>query len=104
MASVIPRGRELPAPHGAEQSPDGLELLSVWYIDNRPYVSVKAGAWKDPAAYGMLIADVARHVAHAHGSMEGQDTKEVLQRMLEGFSIQIDDPSHEAEGKVIIEP
>jgi hypothetical protein len=104
MASVIPKMKALPAPNKTTQTADAFELFSVWYVDGAPYVTVRAGAWKDPAAYGIMIADLMRHIAHAYWQVGGQDKQEAFLRILEGFAAQIEFPTDEPAGKLIIEP
>ena len=94
----------LPAPNNTDQATNALEIFSVWYVEDVPYVSVNASAWKDPAAYGIMIADLTRHIAHAYWQAEGRDKQEAFRRILEGFVAQIEFPADEPEGKLIIEP
>ena len=50
---------------------------------------------------GIVLADLARHIAHAHELQnEGVDTNAFLQRLLEGFQAEIDNPTDEQEGEV----
>ena len=53
------------------------------------------------ASWGIVLADLARHIAHAHQLQnEGADTDAFLQRLLEGFQAEIDNPTDEPEGEV----
>ncbi len=104
MASVGPKKIVLPIPNNVAQAPNAFELFSVWYVDDVLYVTVKAGAWKDPAAYGIMIADLIRHIAHTCWKVEGRDKQEALTRILEGFQAGIEFPTDEPAGKLIIEP
>jgi hypothetical protein len=104
MASVVPKKKALPIPNNADLTPNVFEIFSVWYVDNAPYVTIKASAWKDPAAYGIMIADLTRHIADAYWKAEGRDKQETFRRILEGFNAEIEFPTDEPSGKLIIEP
>ena len=104
MASLIPKKKALPLPIRADQTSDVFEILSVWYVDDAPYITIKAGAWKDPAAYGIMMADLTRYIAHAYWEAEGRDKGETFLRILEGFNSEIEFPAGEPSGKLVIEP
>ena len=104
MASVVPKKKALPVPNSNDSTPNAFEIFSVWYVDDSPYVSIKFGAWKDPAAYGIMMADLTRHIAQAYWQAEGRDKQETFHRILEGFNAQIEFPADEPAGKLIIEP
>ena len=54
-----------------------------------------------PFAWGIVLAALARHIANAHQLQnEGADTDAFLQRLLEGFQAEIDNPTDEPEGEV----
>jgi hypothetical protein len=56
-------------------------------------------AWEDPAAWGLMLVDIARHVARAHGQ-EGEDEEEVFQRILAGFHAEIQLPTDTPRGEL----
>src|SRR3981189_646786 len=76
---------------------------SMWGLsaERRQHVSIRSGAWEDPFAWGIVLADLARHIAHAHQLQnEGTDTDAFLQRLLEGVQAEIDNPTDDPEGEV----
>ena len=54
---------QLLIPDAAKKDPKSFELLRVWVANKGQHVSLRAGVWKDPAAWGLMLADLARHVA-----------------------------------------
>jgi len=104
MASVGPKKIAIPTPNTTDQRSDVFEIFSVWYVDDAPYVTIKANVWKDPVAYGIMIADLTRHIAHAYWKAEGRDKRETFLRILEGFNAEIEFPTDEPSGKLVIEP
>ena len=50
---------QLAIPAAARQDARSFELLRVWIAKEDQHVSLRAGAWKDPAAWGIVLADLA---------------------------------------------
>jgi hypothetical protein len=91
----------LSVPPAAQRDKASFEVLRVWIAEQGQHVSIRSGAWEDPFAWGIVLADLARHVVHAHElQVEGTDGKAFLQRLLEGFQAEIENPTDEPEGEV----
>jgi uncharacterized protein DUF5076 len=69
--------RELEVPPIASSNSQALEVLRVWAAPGQPQQLTLRTTWKDAGAWGLLLADVARHAANAYEN-EGQDRVEVL--------------------------
>jgi Domain of unknown function (DUF5076) len=70
----------LALPPLAETNPAAVEVLRVWAAPGSPQQLTLRTTWKDPGAWGLLLADVARHAAQAYKA-EGRDPEEVLMRI-----------------------
>ena len=93
--------KALAIPTAAERDRSSFEVLRVWIAEAGQHVTIHSGAWEDPFAWGIVLADLARHVALAHSLQSPAVDKEAfLNRMLEGFQAEIDDPTDEPEGEV----
>lgn len=68
------------------------EVLRVWAAPGSPQQLTLRTTWKDPGAWGLLLADVARHAANAYED-EGSDSKVVLARIRELFDAEWFDPT-----------
>jgi hypothetical protein len=91
----------LSIPPVAERDKASFEVLRVWIAEQGQHVSIRSGAWDDPFAWGIVLADLARHIALAHEMQDEKINKEAfLERLLEGFSAEIDSPTDEPEGEV----
>ena len=91
----------LSIPPVAQRDKASFEVLRVWIAEQGQHVSIRSGAWDDPFAWGIVLADLARHIALAHEMQDEKINKEAfLQRLLEGFSAEIDSPTDEPEGEV----
>jgi hypothetical protein len=81
--------RELPFPDDVLKFPDSGEVLRAWIINKNLQVSLDGNAFPTPIAWGVLLADVTRHIS---GAMESQGygdylgnlsmIKEVIEREL----------------------
>jgi Domain of unknown function (DUF5076) len=88
-------------PPVAQRDKASFEVLRVWIAEQSQHVSIRSGAWEDPFAWGIVLADLARHIALAHEMQDPKINKEAfLERLLEGFSAEIDSPTDEPEGEV----
>ncbi len=91
----------LQIPPAAERDKGSFEVLRVWIAEQGQHVSIRSGAWEDPFAWGIVLADLARHIALAHKMQKDDlDEEEFLERLLEGFRAEIDNPTDEPEGEV----
>jgi len=91
----------LDIPPAAQRDKASFEVMRVWIADQAQHVSIRSGAWEDPFAWGIVLADLARHVALAHEMQDNKVDKDAfLERLLEGFHAEIDNPTDEPEGEV----
>jgi len=91
----------LDPPPAATKDKVAFELLRVWVAEQGQHVSLRSGAWEDPFAWGIVLADLARHIVNAE-SLHRKDIDEeaFLARMLEGFNAEIESPTDEPEGEI----
>jgi uncharacterized protein DUF5076 len=90
--------RELPIPSAAKDASTSLEIARVWAADGKQHVSLATGLWKDPAAWGLMLADLARHVANAYYELEGRPRDEVLSRIRTGLDAEWSHPTDRPTG------
>ena len=91
----------LSIPSAAQRDKASFEVLRVWIAEQSQHVSIRSGAWEDPFAWGIVLADLARHIALAHKlQSEGTDEDAFMARLLEGFQAEIENPTDEPEGEV----
>lgn len=93
--------KQLNIPPVAVRDKAAFEVLRVWIAQEGQHVSIRSGAWEDPFAWGIVLADMARHIAHAHHlEKKNVDPEAFLERLLEGFQAEIDNPTDDPEGEV----
>lgn len=72
--------RDLEPPPMAKREPKSMEVLRVWTAPGQPQEVTLRTTWKDAGAWGLLLADIARHAAKAYAN-EGRNETEVLARI-----------------------
>src|SRR5215470_17488443 len=70
----------------------GVEVLRAAIVDGGLHVSLRR-AFDDPEAWGMLIADVARHVARIYATENQFREEETLERIRSLFNAELDSPT-----------
>ncbi|HVG27295.1 MAG TPA: DUF5076 domain-containing protein [Acidobacteriaceae bacterium] len=91
----------LDPPPAATRDSSSFELLRVWIAEQGQHVSLRSGVWEDPFAWGIVLADLARHILHAEAlSRKDLDQQAFLQRMIEGFQAEIESPTDEPDGEL----
>ena len=92
--------RELRLPNDAIKDPQASEILRVWISgENQGFVS-RPDVWDDPAAWGLLLVDVARQIAQGYCQKHGGDPETVLSRIKEGLDAEWLAPTDGASGEV----
>ncbi len=80
---------EMPPPPAAERDPRSFELARLWIADDGHHVVLRSDLWSDPAAWGIVLADLARHVAVAYQQSSGMDVEDVMTRVLTGLQAEL---------------
>jgi len=76
---------ELKVPNQVSSSSSSQEVLRAWIVGDANVFVTYPSAWEDPACWGLLLVDLARHVANGL-SKQGKGTVEaILTRIMEGF-------------------
>ncbi len=93
----------LDPPPAASRDKASYEVLRVWVAEQCHHVSLRSSSskWEDPFAWGIVLADLARHIVNAE-SLQHKDLDQAafLERLLEGFQAEIDSPTDEPEGEI----
>jgi len=84
---------QLLIPEAAKRDPQSLELLRVWVADNNQHVSLRVGVWNDPAAWGLMLADLARHIVNTYEQDVALDRLQTLQRIKAAFDAELESPT-----------
>jgi hypothetical protein len=95
--------RELAIPPHALEDPDSRELVRAWVANNALHCSLDVFNWGDDEAigWGVLISDIARHVADALKEQNGTDTATTIAKIREVFNDELDSPTAETNGHLM---
>jgi len=91
---------ELLIPETAENDPNAVEVLRVWVAKGGQHVSISTGIWEDPEAWGIVLADLAGHVANAYAQENGLDREQTLFKIRNFFNKELDSPTDTPKGNV----
>ena len=84
--------RMLELPPIAKDDPAAIEVLTVWAAPGKAQQFTIKTAYKDPAAWGLLLVDIARHVSRAYAA-DGRDEKTALERIRTAFEAEWSNPT-----------
>jgi hypothetical protein len=93
--------RELPIPAAAVHDGNSFELVRVWAAAGEQHVSIATEIWEDPGAWGILLVDLARHVARAYEQTADADRREVFRRIREAFDVEWTHPTDMGSGSIV---
>lgn len=92
---------ELKLPPGAKSDPRSRELARVWAAHGEQHVVLRADAWgEDPAAWGVMLADLARHIARAHEELYGHPEARTLARIRQLLEAELENPTDKPRGGI----
>jgi len=86
--------RDLEPPPIASSNSQAVEVLRVWTAPGQPQQLTLRTTWKDAGAWGLLLADIARHAAKAYAN-KGQNAAEVLARIQQLMNAEFSGPTDE---------
>jgi hypothetical protein len=89
---------ELPIPDAAKSDSQSLEILRLWVANKGQHVSLRSGVWDDPAAWGVMLADLARHIVNSYGQTAVDERRATLERIKLGFEIELSSPTDDPSG------
>ncbi len=83
---------ELEPPPLSSEDERSVEILRVWAAPGSPQQVTLRPIWKEPGAWGLLLADIAGHAANAYES-EGENRDVALRRIREVLEAEWSSPS-----------
>ena len=93
--------KQLLIPDAAANDPRAVELLRVWAAQGKQHVSLATGLWDDPVNWGVMLVDLAKHIANAYEQIDGMDRAATLQRIKEGFDAEWKTPTDDPTGMIV---
>lgn len=71
---------ELPIPSTVIAAKEKTEMARIWIADGDQIVTLSPRLWDDPGAWGLMLVDIARHVAQAYQA-KGVDSAISLEKI-----------------------
>jgi hypothetical protein len=90
----------LTVPHTVGGDPKAMEVARIWIAHGRQHVHIRTGVWEEPAAWGIMLVDFARHVANAYEADGRGDYFQVLAEIRRLFDAEWDSPTDIATGEL----
>jgi hypothetical protein len=85
--------KQLDVAPAAKRDSHAFEIMRVWIAESGQHFSVRIGTWEDPAAWGLLLVDLARHIAVSHAAHYSVDSGATLQRIIAAWTVELNSPS-----------
>lgn len=98
---------ERPIPEAALRDKGAVEMLRVWIAEGKLHCSMKVGMYHETTkipedkAWGIILADVARHLATAMEASYGVKNSETVERVRSSFLKELESPTSEPEGNFV---
>jgi hypothetical protein len=86
---------QLPIPAAVDSDPRARELIGIWVAHGKQHISIATDVWEDPAAWGIMLVDLMKHLAVAYEQSTGSEYGCVLRRIREGFDVEWETPTDE---------
>lgn len=94
----------LEIPPGIEGDPNAIEVARIWAAHGQQYVHLRFGLWEDAGTWGIMLVDLARHIANAYEEDGRGDYFAVLGRIRQLFDVEWDSPTDIAKGGITPRP
>ena len=96
--------RPLPIPDGVETDQTATEMLRLWVAHSKLNVAINIGCYEaqgmdEAKAWGVIISDFTRHVAHALSQRYGKDENQQIDIIRESFLKELETPSSDVDGE-----
>src|SRR5258706_3170869 len=95
---------ERPIPPAAVRDDNAVEVLRVWIAEKKLHCSIKVGMYRDgmkldeERAWGIILADVTRHICSALQASYGDDPKAVADKIKSSYLSELKQPTSGAQG------
>lgn len=90
---------ELPIPPAARADGKAIELLRIWAAGGQQHVTLAASLWEAPECWGVMLVDLAKHLAIAYQQSNAVNPAETLRRIKAGFDAEWSEPTDSPHGR-----
>ncbi|WP_321472870.1 DUF5076 domain-containing protein [uncultured Paludibaculum sp.] len=90
--------RDLSVPAEVETDPKAREVVRAWVANGGLVCALRPETWSDASIWGILLADVARHVANAVHDLNGDEPGATVEKIRALFNAELAAPTDEPTG------
>src|SRR5579872_891075 len=90
--------RDLLVPAEVAGDAKAVEVFRAWVANGGLVCAVRPTTWQDPSAWGIVLADAARHVANAIRDEFGKEPSVTVASIQEMFNRELAGPTDEPTG------
>jgi hypothetical protein len=96
--------KPLDPPDTIDGDPKATEMLRLWAAHNALQVSINIGCYEESEhdeahAWGVILADCAKHVVNALSQRYEEDPDDALARIRTAFLAEVDHPTQKVTGR-----
>ena len=88
----MPKLEELPIPDSVMAAQQKAEMARIWLADGAQIVTLSSRLWDDPGAWGLMLVDMAKHVAKAYEA-KGMNAADSLARIKAAMDAEWSNPT-----------
>jgi hypothetical protein len=92
---------QLAIPPAAANDPKAFELVRAWVAQGDLHVSLQMGGWDDPTAWGVVLADLVRHVARFYADQKHLIPEETIVRVRDAMDAELDGEEELPDGGLV---
>ena len=97
---------ELPIPPVAIDDERSVEMIRLWIARQKLHCVLNIGFWEEREiderdAWGVLLADMIRHITDAHQHEYGRDAAESITRIRTAFEAEMESPTSRRTGEFL---
>jgi hypothetical protein len=95
--------RTLVVPPAAQRDENAIQMLSAWIAESGLHCTLNIGMWEkdgqhEAPAWGILLADVIRHIANAMRDEYGTDVDKTIEVVVNSLQRELDNPTSKVKG------
>lgn len=87
--------RDLDVPREVENDPNAREVLRAWVANGGLVCALRPETWPEASNWGIVLADVARHVANAVRDLKGDEPAVTVEKIRKLFNAELAGPTDE---------
>ena len=92
---------QLAIPPSAAGDAKAFELIRAWVAQGDLHVSLQMGGWDDPTAWGVVLADLVRHVGRFYQEQKRLNPDETIGRIRDAMDAELDGEEDEEENDIV---